>query len=208
MQYPNQLTTTEEGLTIYVPVSEEVKVTYEKLCQHNESTAFPYWAKIWPAAKAMCTFLMDEPGWIQGKQVLEIGAGIGLPSLLIAPFARLVIVSDKATEAVELIEKNRQLLGYSNVKAICLDWNHFPAIDTFETVLLSDINYEPDQFEPLLRLIKLLLQTGATIIISTPQRITAAPFAEAVEPYTKRSVVLPIEDGNTSIDISILILSL
>ena len=108
MLYPNKLVEAQDGLVLFVPDPELVKLTYESLLMREPSTPFPYWAKIWPSSKAMCSFLEADPAWIAGKRVLEIGAGIGLPSLVMAHRAAEMIISDYATEAVALLNKNIQ----------------------------------------------------------------------------------------------------
>ncbi len=208
MLYPDTLMKIQDGLTLYVPDAELVKLVYEHLLARDNTTPFPFWAQIWPSAKAMASFLKAEPQWIEGKKVLELGAGIGLPSFTIAHHASEMIISDHAAAAVALLEKNIGYLGLGHVKAVCLDWNHFPDSTKAETVLLSDINYDPDQFGPLLALIRKFLAEGATIILSTPQRITITPFAEALKPLIKRSVLQTTEHNNLVVDIRILILSM
>ena len=76
MHYQVKLTKIKDGITIFIPEPEMVKFTYSLLLKTNPSTPFPFWAKIWPSAKAICLFLEKEPQWIQDKNVLEIGAGI------------------------------------------------------------------------------------------------------------------------------------
>ena len=76
-----------------------------------------------------------------------------------------------------------------------------------DVVLLSDINYAPEQFESLLLLIKKLLEQGATIIIATPQRIMATPFVQELVPFTKYNEVEIIQESGGSVAISILVLS-
>lgn len=208
MRYTDKLIKVQDEFAIYIPDPEKIKPVYENLLSKNAATPFPFWAKIWPSAKAMSAFLQREPVWIEGKSVIEIGAGIGLPSLIMAARASAMIISDHSADAVKQIEKNIQYLGLKHVQAVCIDWNHFPAEIKAETVLLSDINYAPDQFESLLALIRTFLTQGATIILSTPQRITITPFAEALQPFMKRSVLQVAEDGGATVEIRILVLSI
>jgi predicted nicotinamide N-methyase len=208
MLYPDKLFATHEGLTLYIPDPEQVKPVYENLLAKDGAAPFPFWAKIWPSAEAMTSFLKKEPNWIDKKQVLEIGAGIGIPSFTMAAYTSTLIISDYAPEAVALIEKNIQYLDLQHVKAMCLDWNHFPENIRADTVLLSDINYAPEQFVPLLALIRKFLEQGAVIILSTPQRITITPFAEALQPFIQRSVLETVEHFKQVTEIRILVLSL
>lgn len=207
MSYPVKLIQIDNGKTIYIPDSDLVKLMYENLHQIDPSTPFPFWAKIWPSANAMCLFLQKEPKWIQGKRVLEIGAGIGKPSFSIAALTLSIIISDYSTEAVALIQKNIQHLQLENATALSLDWNHFPTTIEADTILLCDINYDPKEFEPLFNMIQHFLSQGSTIIIATPYRITAAPFADKLQPYIKRIEWETINEENQLVEISIMILS-
>lgn len=195
-------------LPLFIPDPERVKSTYELLKIKDPQTPFPFWAQIWPAAKAMTTYLEKNPHWIQNKHVLEIGAGIGLPSFSIATKAATVQISDYDAEAVLYLEKNIAYAAYSNVKAMCLNWNDIPATINAEVLLLSDVNYAPETFATLLKMIQRFLKNGTQIILSTPQRITISPFAEVLLPYIKESTVLKIDHLQQWIDIRILILSM
>jgi predicted nicotinamide N-methyase len=206
MQYPLIQIEPLEGMRIYIPDPIQLKSTYEELLTQNNWHPFPFWAKIWPAAIALGKFLIENPSWIQNKQVLEMGAGIGLPSFTIACKAKTVLVSDHSTEAVALLQKNIEFIDATNVTAACIDWNAFPNNINADVILLSDINYAPDQFDSLLQLINQFLLNGTTIIISTPQRIMGNPFINALQPYIKESRVDTITSEQEITDISILVL--
>lgn len=207
MIYPVKLANLRDQFTLNIPDPGQVKPVYEKQLIKDPSTAFPFWAKIWASSLALTSFLKKEMQLVEGKKVLEIGAGIGLPSFVVANAAASIIVSDHAAEAVVLMEKNIEHLGLRNAKALCLDWNHFPDSIKADLVLLSDINYAPEEFEALLKLIQRFLEQGSTIIIATPQRIMATPFVAALEAYIKYSAVEHVKENGLTIDISILMLS-
>jgi hypothetical protein len=207
MLYPITLHEFPGGLQLHVPDPDKVKPTYDQLLAINPDTAFPFWAKIWPSSLALTSFLKKEPHWIASKHVLEVGAGIGLPSFSISREALSLVVSDHSREAMALMEENIQSLGLSNAKAMYLDWNDFPPDLSADTVLFSDINYDPVQFEALLGLINQLLIKGTTIVIATPERISAVSFAVQLEPYITSSVLETVETTHQTIDIRILVLS-
>ena len=207
MLYPITLHDFTGGLQLHVPDPEKVKSTYEEMITIDPDTAFPFWARIWSSSLALTSFLQKEPHWIASKHVLEIGAGIGLPSFSICREAQSLVISDYSREAVALMEKNIQSLGLSNAKAMYLDWNDFPPDLSANTVLFSDINYDPEQFEALLSLIKHLLVKGTTIVIATPERISAVSFAVQLEPYVIHSVLETVATAEQPIDIRIFVLS-
>jgi len=207
MLYPIKLVEFQDGLQLHVPDPEMVKPTYEHLVATNPATVFPYWAKIWPSSLALTSFLRREPQWIASKHVLEIGAGIGLPSFSVAKDALSMVISDHSTEAVSIMEKNIEYLGLQHARAICLDWNHFPSDLSADTVLFSDINYDPEQFEGLIALVQQLLKKGVTIVMATPERISAVSFALQLEPYVIRSMLETVDIADQPIDIRIFVLS-
>jgi bifunctional pyridoxal-dependent enzyme with beta-cystathionase and maltose regulon repressor activities len=88
-----------------------------------------------------------------------------------------------------------------------IDWNAISDDIHADVVLLSDINYNPDDFTPLLSMIQCFIAAGSTVIIATPQRIMTNPFVESIKPFIKRSLVIPVEEMNHVFDIGILILS-
>lgn len=207
MLYPITLHEFPGGLQLHVPDPDKVKQTYDQLISISPDTAFPYWAKIWPSSLALASFLQKEPHWIASKHVLEIGAGIGLPSFSVAKDALSLVISDHSVEAVSLMEKNIHNLVLSNARAMYLDWNDFPSDLSADTVLFSDVNYDPEQFEALLTLIQQLLEKGITIVIATPERISAVSFAVQLEPYVTHAVLETGAIEDQTFDIRIFVLS-
>lgn len=207
MRYPLQLTPFSAELAIYIPDYEQVKEVYEAILIDHPAEPFPYWAKLWPSSIALVQYLKANTIWIEHKNVLEIGAGLGLPSFMIAGYANSVQVSDYAPEAVELLEKNIQHLQLNNVQAMELDWNNVPDSINADVVLLSDVNYNPSQFNGLLQLITKLISEGTIILLSTPQRIMASPFVNAIQQLVKQKHIELVNENGNSIEISILVLS-
>jgi predicted nicotinamide N-methyase len=206
MGYPTILTKIKDGLSIYIPDSESLKKHYEDLRAIDNNTPFPFWGKIWPAAKALNIFLCDNPEFIQSKTVLEIGAGIGLPSFLIANKVKEIMITDHSVDAIDLIQKNIDHLKLKNATAFYLDWNNFPNHIKADTILLSDINYDPTQMDQLVIMINHFLKANSTIIISTPERITATPFGNAIQPHIKNSFLLDVEESGKLMQIRMMIL--
>lgn len=190
MHYPLVKRAFDNNLTLFIPNPLLIKPTYETLCINDPATLFPFWAKLWPSSLALSLFLQKNIHLIQNKVVLEIGAGIGLPSFSIANEVSTITITDYATEAVDLMKMNIKHLGNQHIQAICADWNSFPDTIHADIVLLSDTNYAPSNFESLIKLIQGFIKKGATIIIATPKRITASPFIQQLESFiVKRELV-------------------
>lgn len=192
MQYPLILNQYQGNLQLYIPDPLLIKTTYEALRLNNSATLFPFWAKVWPSAMALSLFLQQNGNLINNKKVLEIGAGIGLPSFSIANQVSDLTITDYAEDAVVLMQKNIEYVGVKNIKAVIADWNSFPCSIDAEIVLLSDTNYAPSEFESLIKLIHDFIHKGATIIIATPKRITSSPFIEKLAFYITQQELIEV----------------
>jgi predicted nicotinamide N-methyase len=168
---------------LYVPNPLQVQQNFTQQLKVNPATISPYWSQVWPSAISLCEFLERHPEFIQHKKVLELAAGLGLPSLLAAAYAKEVHCSDYIQEAVDIAQQSISYNKLTNIHCSLLDWNHLPENLTADVLLLSDINYEQAAFEILFNVLQRFLNNGSTIILSTPQRIMAKPFIERLLPW-------------------------
>ncbi len=129
--------------------------------------------------------MQEQPDWVTYKKVLELAAGLGLPSLFASQYAASVLCSDYNQEAVRFIKENIGLNGISNMTASIINWTKIPEDIDSEVILMSDVNYDPEDFENLLQLILLFLSKGKTILLSTPQRLVGKAFITALLPFCK-----------------------
>lgn len=172
----------QQQLEAFVPDAEWIQQDYHQRKTAGSDPPFPYWAKVWPAAKALCEFMASQPEMLKDQSVLELAAGIGLPSLLAARFAKSIISSDYMEGAVDIIQRSIIHNGFTNVQAYMLDWNTLPENIHADVLLLSDINYDPSSFNVLYNVLQRFLQQGSTILLSTPQRIAGRAFMQKLLP--------------------------
>jgi predicted nicotinamide N-methyase len=195
-------------LELFIPDPEKIKSTYDDLIKQDPSTPFPYWAKNWASSIALLSFLNNNPNYIHNKNVLELGAGIGLPSLGIAYKAKSIIISDHNNDAIELIGKNIEHLGLTNATGVNIDWNEFPENVIFDVVLLSDINYVPSEFDALWKLFTKLLTDHKTLILATPQRITSGDFLQPLTQFITHTSIEEIVEDNKITLVNIIVLQM
>ncbi|MFY7901061.1 MAG: class I SAM-dependent methyltransferase [Chitinophagaceae bacterium] len=160
-----------------------IQKEYEFRKQNNENTIFPFWAKVWDASIVMAKFLISNPNWIHQKKVIELAAGLGLPSLVAAKFAQSVICSDYVSDPFFYVEKSIHLHQIQNVCTQIIDCTNVPKELEGEVILMSDIQYSPFMFDGILKTIHHFLMKGAIIIITTPQRIMTKEFALSISDY-------------------------
>ena len=135
-----------------------------------------------------------------------MGAGIGQPSFTIISEATEVIISDYNRDAVELINTNIDYSASTNAKGIIVDWNEFDYTIQADVILLSDINYAPDEFKPLLQVVEHYISKDAVIIIATPQRIMGVPFIESLQAFIKHTYAETILEQEKEVMISLYVL--
>jgi predicted nicotinamide N-methyase len=209
IDFPLQLHTINiagESIQLYVPDPKKVFEHYQLQKSNDISATFAYWTQIWPSAKAMAEFLILHTHLVEGKQVLELAAGLGLPSLVAARFAKQVHCSEYFEEAVGVVEKSISLNNFENIKTSVLDWHHLPEDISADILLLSDINYDPSEFDTLFRTIKRFIDNGTVIILSTPQRLMAKPFIERLLPWCIAQKEIMINEEEQLIAVNIFLL--
>lgn len=194
----------QQQLRLYVPDMLSVKEDFTAQQQKQHDPVFPYWAKLWPASLAICTYLEENAALLEGKVVLELAAGLGLPSMLASKYARHVICSDYVPAAIENLQRSALLNQAGNLDCRLIDWQQFPEGLTADILLISDINYDPAQFDILYRLFNRLLQQGMILILSTPQRIMGKPFIEKLLPYCVNKITSHVETNGENAEILIM----
>ena len=104
----------------------------------------PYWAELWPAARALASALPE----VTGLRVVELGCGLGVPSLVAAARGAEVTATDWAADAIELLRTNAARNGLE-LRAEVRDWRE-PWDARFDLALAADVLYERRNVAPLL----------------------------------------------------------
>ena len=127
----------------------------------------PYWAELWPAGLALARALPER---LDGVRVIELGCGLGVPSLVAAARGAEVTAIDWAADAVCLLRENAARNGLA-LSAELADWRAFEGI--FDLALAADVLYEARNVEPLL---ELLPRLAPEVLLAEPGRPHAADF--------------------------------
>jgi predicted nicotinamide N-methyase len=137
----------EVELSLRRPAEPEALLSEEAFA-HDEF--LPYWAELWPAARALAEALPD----VDGLRVVELGCGLGLPSLVAAAKGAAVTATDWSPEAIALLRENASRNGLE-VRAEVRDWRE-SWDEQFDLVLAADVLYERRNVEPVIeRLVEL-----------------------------------------------------
>lgn len=167
------------GLVLKVPDPVFTRQFYQREKQHM---SFPFWSRVWPSAQALSEWLTREPELTRGKTIIELGAGLGLPSMTAASNAAHITATDHIPDAVEWMELNRKGLRLGNMDCRLLDW-HRDEIPRADVVLMSDVGYDPADFEQLRSLISIQLRFPTEVLLAVPERSVSAAFISLVQDF-------------------------
>jgi predicted nicotinamide N-methyase len=139
----------------------------------------PYWSVLWRSGVALGRALAASPEVIAGKRVVELGCGLGVPSLVAARAGggTGVLATDAEPEALELVERNAYANGL-RVETLLVEWSEPEELldrGPFDLVLAADVLYERASVGVLL---DLLPRLAPEAWIADPGRPGAAAFLE------------------------------
>ena len=138
----------------------------------------PYWAVLWRSGVALARELDGEP--LQGVRVVELGCGLGAPSLAAARAGASVLATDESDEALELVKRSARANGLS-LETAGVDWASPDALlerAPFDLVLAADVLYERPAVGLLL---SLLPQLAPAAWLADPGRPAAGAFMEQAQ---------------------------
>jgi predicted nicotinamide N-methyase len=141
----------------------------------------PYWAELWASAVALAHDLSLRS--LRGKRTLELGCGLGLPSIAAARAGGRVLATDWSADAVLATAANAQRNDV-RVETLECSWAAPDAIierGPWDLVLGSDLLYERRNGRLLLGLLPRLVDERGLVLIADPQRAAAATFLEHAE---------------------------
>jgi predicted nicotinamide N-methyase len=141
----------------------------------DEEEFLPYWAELWPSGLALARHVAQLE--LDGKRVLELGCGLGLPALAAAQRGADVLATDWADDAVGLLRQNAERNGLS-VRAAQARWSDPELLlraAPWDLVLGGDLLYEARNAD---QLAELLPQLGGEVLLAEPGRPYAKEFLE------------------------------
>jgi predicted nicotinamide N-methyase len=142
--------------------------------EHEEY--LPYWAELWPSGVALARRVAARA--LRGRRVLELGCGLGLPSLAAALAGGRVLATDWSPQAIELLRDNAERNG-ARLETAVADWSRPAQLlerAPWELVLGADLLYERRNVAPLLELVPRLVGAGGELWLADPGRAPLEAF--------------------------------
>jgi predicted nicotinamide N-methyase len=138
----------------------------------------PYWAELWASGVALAHDMAGRA--LRGVNVLELGCGLGLPSIAAALAGGRVLATDWSLDAVRATAANAALNDVQ-VETMQVAWAAPDALverAPWRYVIASDVLYEPRNVEQLLDLLPRLVDKSGRVLIADPGRRPAEDFLE------------------------------
>ena len=145
----------------------------EEAFEHEEF--LPYWAELWPSGLALAHVVRRRD--VRDLRVLELGCGLGVPSIVAALGGAEVLATDWSPEALEVAAANAERNGAA-VETELVSWADSGRLERgapWDLVLAADLLYEQRNVDQLLALLPRL---GREILLAEPGRPPSVRFFE------------------------------
>ncbi|MCU0885976.1 MAG: methyltransferase [Beijerinckiaceae bacterium] len=128
----------------------------------------PFWAFAWAGGQALARYVLDNPGLVAGKPVLDFASGSGLVAIAAAKAgAARVEAADIDGFALAAMDLNARA---NNVRIEPLGTDQIGLDGGWHTVLAGDICYERDLAARVVDWLADLAARGALVLIGDPGR--------------------------------------
>jgi predicted nicotinamide N-methyase len=146
------------------------------------TTALPYGIALWSATIALAHDIAARANALHGRQVLELGAGTGLPGIVAALLgAKRVVQTDKNNLAMWLCKRNCELNNVVGIEHSNADWTSWNDTSQYDWILGSDILYATNMHTQLRHIFESNLARGGRILLSDPLRSGSLQLLERME---------------------------
>ena len=163
------------SLSILRPRQAEALLS-EEAFEHEEF--LPYWAELWPSGLALARVVRRRD--VRDLRVLELGCGLGVPSIVAALGGAQMLATDWSPEALEVAAANAEWNG-AVLETELVSWVDSERLERgapWDLVLGADLLYEQRNVDQLLALLPRL---GGEILLAEPGRPPSVRFFDEVE---------------------------
>lgn len=145
----------------------------------GEERRLPYGIVLWPAAIALAHEVASRP--FEGKRVLELGAGTGLPGIIAASLGARVVQTDRQEVVLHVCKKNAERNDVAaQIEHRIADWTDWTDTERYDFILGSDVLYAESLHPHLRRIFESNLADGGTLLLSDPFRKASFPLIESL----------------------------
>ena len=135
---------------------------------HGDMAWHPYWGKLWDSAIGLASILADQD--LTGRDVLDLGCGLGITGAVAAARGAQVVLADHAPPALDFARLN-SWPWRERVEVTFVDWRMSNLGRKFDVIVGADIVYDRQDVPFLDRFWKRHLKPCGTILLTDPARL-------------------------------------
>lgn len=138
---------------------------------------WPLFGVIWDSAEILARLMLMFD--VRGKHILEVGCGIGLPSLILNSRTADITATDHHPEARAYLDLNSKLNDDPLIPFTRTGWEDpTTALGQFDLIIGSDLLYQPDHPGLLAEFLNQHARAHCQVIIVDPARGNTARFTQ------------------------------
>ena len=146
------------------------------------SATWPLFGVVWPSSLVLANFICDYN--TASKQILEVGCGMALSSLLLNKQMADITATDYHPEAEKFLQRNTLLNGDRTIAFEQIDWAaNSDKLGNFDLIIGSDLLYEDEHSELLSGFIDRHSKPACEVIIVDPGRGRKSKLSSRMSNY-------------------------
>jgi len=162
---------------VHVPLAPEIRlylatdaiVFWARMeSEAGKALAAPFWASAWLGGQALARYILDHPGVVAGRRVLDVAAGSGVAGIAAGlAGAAAVTANDIDPYAIAAIEVN------ATVNAVEVAVSCVTMLDedvNVDVVLAGDVLYSKSMAETAIPFLERASARGAQVLVGDPGR--------------------------------------
>lgn len=141
----------------------------------------PYWADLWASGEVLTSYILERADTFAPARgrALELGCGLGLPSIAALQVGFDVLATDYYDDALVFAAFNTERATGRAARTRMVDWNVLPPdIGQFEFVFAADVLYEMRYAPVLADVIAQTLAPGGVFVLADQGRIALPAFLD------------------------------
>lgn len=140
-----------------------------RFAEADKKFGAPYWAHHWGGGLALARHVLDHPGIVSGKRVLDLGAGSGIVAIAAAKAgAKHVLAADVDPYAIIATKLNAAANGVA-VETLEGDLTAGKTLKV-DVVLVGDLFYEAELATRVTAFLDRCLVAGISVLVGDPWR--------------------------------------
>jgi predicted nicotinamide N-methyase len=168
-------------LRLQVVANMDEAIEYYVETAPDDTTQIPYYTRLWESAQALAEAMAARPELWPGRRVLELGCGLGLPSLVAARLGAEVTATDFHPHNGPFFLANARENGLDRIRYERMDWRRPHLAGDFDIVLGSDLIYEAEMVEPFVACARRYCLPGGLLLFADPGRTHLQRACDALE---------------------------